>query len=91
MNMDARKLELIQLIMDCYNLEILNKIENTLNEIQDNTVLEPNQVYKTDSLDSVSESHYMLLEEDRRRHLNGEIKGSTWDEVEKRLRKKYDL
>ncbi len=89
--MNTRKLELIQLIMDCHNIEILNEIESILNEIPDNMVLEPNQMYKTDSIDLVPESHYKLLEEDRRRHLNGETKGSTWDEVEKRLRKKYDL
>ncbi|MFD2563646.1 hypothetical protein ACFSR1_13280 [Aquimarina rubra] len=89
--MNTRKLELIQLIMDCHNIEILNEIESILNEIPDNMVLEPNQMYKADSIDLVPDSHYVHLEEDRRRHLNGETKGSTWDEVEKRLRKKYDL
>lgn len=37
----------------------------------------------------VPETHYQKLDEDREKYLRGEITSSTWEEVKKRLEKKY--
>ncbi|MBQ4822068.1 hypothetical protein [Aquimarina sp. MMG016] len=91
MDIHQIKLELIKRILDCTDINILNQIENILENHNSDLVMEPEEAYKMKSIDLIPESHYLLLEEDRKRHLNGETKGSSWDEVEKRLREKYDL
>lgn len=44
-----------------------------------------------DSPSSVSEEHYKIVEERRRKWKNGESKGRNWDEVQSDLKEKYGL
>jgi hypothetical protein len=39
----------------------------------------------------VSEAHYKIVEERRRKHLAGETKGKSWDDVKSEIIKKYDF
>ncbi len=93
MNIHQIKLQLIQSVLDCNDIEILNKIEHILKDTMDdnNQVMEPNEVYETKEIDIVPELHYRKLDEDHRKHLAGETESYTWEEVEQRLSKKYDL
>ena len=45
------------------------------------------ETVNTDSL--VSEKHYQIVEERRRKHQKGETKGKSWDEVKLELKQKY--
>ncbi|MDG2193432.1 MAG: hypothetical protein P8K77_00995 [Polaribacter sp.] len=42
-----------------------------------------------ESSSSVSEKHYKIVEERRRKYHVGETDGSTWDEVKQELKEKY--
>lgn len=37
----------------------------------------------------VSEEHYKIVEERRRKHLSGETKGESWEDVRSEIQKKY--
>jgi uncharacterized protein (DUF2235 family) len=37
----------------------------------------------------VSEEHYKIVEERRRKHLAGETNGKSWDDVKSEIKKKY--
>lgn len=37
----------------------------------------------------VSEEHYKIVEERRRKHLAAETKGKSWDDVKSEIKKKY--
>ncbi len=43
----------------------------------------------TQASSSVSEEHYKIVEERRRKYHAGETSGSNWDEVRQKLRNKY--
>ena len=38
----------------------------------------------------ISDSHYNLVDQEREKYLLGEIQGSSWEEIEQRLKSKYD-
>lgn len=42
-----------------------------------------------ESPSQVSEEHYKIIEERRKKHLSGETKGKSWDDVKSGIRKKY--
>ncbi|WP_067145786.1 hypothetical protein [Pseudotamlana agarivorans] len=42
-----------------------------------------------DSPSLVSEEHYKIVEDSRRKQLGGETKGKSWDDVKSGIKKKY--
>jgi hypothetical protein len=37
----------------------------------------------------VSEAHYKVVEDRRKKHISGETKGENWDDVRSEIKKKY--
>ncbi|QMU65414.1 MAG: hypothetical protein GKR88_14725 [Flavobacteriaceae bacterium] len=76
-------------------VELRNKIIEQFNQfIQDDSKLLAldgvfDSLTTTDSQSLVSEEHYKIVEERRRKWQAGETKGRSWDEVKLQLKKKY--
>ena len=71
-----------------------NLIERFNRMIQDDTKLIAlegvfDSMNAFDSYSSVPEEHYKIVEERRKKHLSGESKGKSWEEVKKGLKDKY--
>jgi hypothetical protein len=64
-----------QIIKDDSKLMTLDGILDSMSEV--------------DSPSLVSESHYKIVEERRRKHLANETKGKNWDDVKSEVKKKY--
>jgi len=71
-----------------------NLIERFNRMIQDDTklitlegVFDSMNAFESSSF--VPEEHYKIVEERRRKHLSGESKGQSWQEVKKDLKSKY--
>ena len=63
------------MIQDDSKLVVLDGMFDSLNTIESPSV--------------VSEEHYKIVEERRKKRLTGKTKGSTWDEVKQKLKDKY--
>ena len=76
-------------------LELRNKLIEQFNVyIQDDTKLVAlegvfDALENSESSSLVSEEHYNLVEERRRKYHSGETVGLTWDEVKENLKSKY--
>lgn len=47
------------------------------------------EIYSTEYVSQVPESHWKEIEERRRKHLAGETKSYSWEEVKSNIKKKY--
>ena len=89
MDKNALKLELIQKIIACNNIDLLKQIEGILQEVNAN---EPNEEYGVERSNSVVPDRiYSELEEDFKAYQKGEIKTESWEKVERELKEKYGL
>ena len=92
----------IDYICSNYNIYIImgalelrsNLIERFNRMIQDDTKLITlegvfDSMNAFESYSTVPEEHYKIVEERRKKHLSGESKGKSWEEVKKDLRGKY--
>ncbi|PQJ80316.1 addiction module protein [Polaribacter porphyrae] len=76
-------------------LELRNKLTEQFNLfIQDDSKLVAldgifDAMNVVDSPSLVSEEHYKIVEERRRKYHSGETKGSSWEEVKQSLKSKY--
>ncbi len=76
-------------------LELRNKLTEQFNLfIQDDSKLVAldgvfDSMNVVDSPSSVSEEHYKIVEERRRKYHAGETNGSSWEEVKQSLKNKY--
>ena len=79
------------------SIELRNKLIEQFNTvIQDDSKLAIldgffNAIINSNDASVVSEDHYKKVEERRRKWLNNETNGSSWDNVRMQLKKKYDL
>ncbi|MRX41118.1 hypothetical protein GJU43_17670 [Flavobacterium sp. LC2016-23] len=64
-------------IEDDSKLEILESFFDAINQDEEKSV--------------ISDSHYSLVAEEREKYISGENETSSWEEVEQRLKAKYDL
>ncbi|MGB0879996.1 MAG: addiction module protein [Polaribacter sp.] len=76
-------------------LELRNKLTEQFNVfIQDDSKLVAldgifDSMNVVDSPSLVSEEHYKIVEERRRKYQTGKTKGSSWEEVRQNLKSKY--
>jgi hypothetical protein len=76
-------------------VELRNKLIEQFNVfIQDDSKLNAlngifDAINTTEAPSLVSEEHYKIVEERRRKMLVGESKGLSWDEVKQELKEKY--
>ena len=79
------------------SIELRNKLIEQFNTvIQDDSKLAIldgffDAIINSNDASVVSEDHYKTVEERRRKSLNNETNGSSWDNVRMQLKKKYDL
>ncbi len=79
------------------SIELRNKLIEQFNTvIQDDSKLAIldgffDAIINSNDASVVSEDHYKKVEERRRKWLNNETNGSSWDNVRMQLKKKYDL
>lgn len=78
-NIESKKLKTIERLINSYDERIFDKINEFLDEEGQSNMY------------SVPDEHYSLLKEDHEKYLRGELETSSWENVEARLRKKYDL
>lgn len=64
-----------RMIKDDSKLMVLDGIFDSMNDVEYPSL--------------VSEEHYKMVEERRRKHLAGETKGKNWDDVKKGIKNKY--
>ena len=76
-------------------IELRNNLIDRFNRlIQDDTKLVTlegvfDSMNAFDSSSLIPEEHYKIVEERRRKHLSGESKGKSWEEVKKGMKDKY--
>ena len=78
-------------------LELKNNLIERFNKIiQDETklvtlegVFDSMNAFESSSL--IPNEHYKIVEERRKKHLSGNSKGKSWDQVKKDLKNKYDF
>ncbi|WP_010177276.1 addiction module protein [Aquimarina agarilytica] len=76
-------------------IELRNNLIDRFNRlIQDDTKLVTlegvfDSMNTFDSSSLIPEEHYKIVEERRRKHLSGESKGKSWEEVKKGMKDKY--
>jgi predicted transcriptional regulator len=86
MKMDALKLELIQKIIDCNDLEVLMKIDEILNRSNVTAVNESSTIYsKEEKVYVLSEEQILVLNQSMEQYKNGQF--LTDEEAEKELEK----
>ena len=73
MDKNELKLDLMQRLLEMQDAEVLQKVKE---------LLQPEKGYV------IPEFHKKLLQERREDYGKGDVKGSTWDEVKKRVTKK---
>lgn len=79
------------------SIELRNKLIEQFNTvIQDDSKLAIldgffDAIINSNDASVVSEDHYKKVEERRRKWLNNETNGSSWDNVRMQLKKKHDL
>ena len=84
--MDALKLELIQKIIDCNDLEVLMQIDAILNRSNVTIVNESSTVYtKEEKVYVLSEEQILVLNQSMKQYKNGQF--LTDEEAEKELEK----
>lgn len=82
------KIELIQKIIACADVEVLRAVEATLNE-DFFEVNDEGESYFTEAKENlVPDWYYDTLKEDYEKYKRGELKTSSWEEVKEKLRKK---
>lgn len=64
-----------RIIKDDSKLMALDGILDSMNEVESPSL--------------VSEEHYKIVEERRKKHLAGQTKGKNWDDVKSGIKKKY--
>ena len=86
MEKDKLKLELVQRILECDDLEILKKVETVLHNYPE--VNEAGESYSKD-IAEIPASHYQKLDEEFDKYKNGEQQGASWKDVRKEIKEKH--
>ena len=72
MNIEATKLELIQMLLQTRKESLLSKLKKVFEEEQTGFTL--------------SEEHYQTIDERRKAHLEGNSASFTWEETQQKIR-----
>lgn len=76
MNLQTKKLQLIELLLHIEEEAILEKVSEVLNN--------------TENVKELSPHHYLELEERRKRHINEESASYSWNEIKNAVLKKEE-
>ena len=89
--LNAFKIELLLALIDCNDVEKLNRIKAILNKKHFSVREETSQysIKKNDNL--VPQNFYDELEKDFELYQKGKLEAKSWDEVKQGLKEKYDF
>lgn len=85
------KIELLQAIIDCNDIEKLNRVKIILDEKHFSVNEEASQYSVKKDEDIVPQNFYDELEKDFKLYQKGKLETKSWDEVKRGLKEKYDF
>ena len=88
MERDKLKIELIQKIASCEDVELLQDVKEILGK-KPSEVKEESEKYITISIDAIPDTHYEELMGDFETYRRGELTTSSWDEVKENIYKRH--
>ncbi len=85
------KIELLQAIINCDDVEKLNKVKVILNEKHFSVREETSQYTAKKNEDVVPENFYDELEKDFELYQKGKLEAKSWDEVKRGLKERINI
>ena len=89
--LNAFKIELLQALIDCNDVEKLNRIKVILNEKHFSVREETNQYAAKKNEEVVPQNFYDELEKDFELYQKGKLEAKSWDEVKQGLKEKINI
>ncbi len=85
------KIELLQAIIDCDDVERLNKVKIILKEKHFSVREETSQYTAKKNEEVVPQNFYDELEKDFKLHQKGKLEAKSWDEVKQGLKERINI
>ena len=88
MEKDKLKIALIQKVISCEDIELLQDVRAIL-EKNSSEVREESEKYITENIDAIPDLYYEELKEDYESYRRGELTTSSWGEVKENIYKRH--